>query len=302
MMEGLRLSDVSGRLPAAPDPERQVVAEGRWPAVAFFTATQDIRSGTVWTLERGVDTVIVHLGGPILQLETELEGCGAVHDPPMAGEVWIVPAGQRYRTQARGGLVHYAEIHLDPGEVDRLAGSRWSGQPVRARAGHFDGFLHRSVLRLEALVQERDDMSLLAAESLGHTLLLDFYCRYRSSSAQRMNRRGVRLDSGERRQLEAFVGDNLGSPLRLETMAAAVHMTAHEFLIAFRAEFGTTPAQYVIDQRLRRARWLLLNTKATVAEIAFETGFSSHAHLTSCFRQRLQTTPRQFRSDSRHAP
>lgn len=266
--------------------------------MGFFSATQDIHAGTVWSIQRNVDTVIVHLGGPIHRLETELEGCGAVHDPPMAGEVWIVPAGQRYCTHAQGGSVHFAELHLDPAHVDRLTGRSSPANPVRARAGCFDGFLQRGVLRLEALAQQNDDLSRLTAASLSHALLLDFYCRYRSGNTPSPGRRGMRFGESERRAVEQHIAHNLGSPLRLEALAAFARMTPHEFLIAFRAAFGATPAQYIIDQRLRRARWLLLNSRASVAEIALETGFSSQAHLTTAFRQRLETTPQRFRNDA----
>ena len=47
-------------------------------------------------------------------------------------------------------------------------------------------------------------------------------------------------------------------------------MTAHQLLKAFRLCFDTSPAQFVIEQRLRRARWLLTCTNHDVAQIALE--------------------------------
>ncbi|WP_447971870.1 helix-turn-helix domain-containing protein [Nitrospira sp. M1] len=65
--------------------------------------------------------------------------------------------------------------------------------------------------------------------------------------------------------------------------------------MAFREAFGTTPAQYIITQRLRRVQSLLVNGKDDITSIAHATGFSSHSHLTTTFKKHLHITPSQFR-------
>ena len=277
--------------------ERRILAEAKFNASAFFSADQDISGGTTWSIQREPDTVIVHLDGPIHRLETELDGCGSAPGSPMAGEVWVVPSGQRYSSEALGGLVHYAELRFDRSLLDRIADKSADALPVLPKAGCFDNFLFRGALRLQALTQSSGDLSQLAAESLSQTLLLDFYCRYREPSVVVFPSRRVRLSSRERRLIEDYVEEHLDSALRLDSMASRVRMTSHEFLIAFRIAFGATPAQFVIERRLRRARRLLRSTSKSIAEIAFATGFSSHAHLTTAFRNRLQMTPRQFRQE-----
>lgn len=282
--------------PPGIDRRPRVLARGTWTAANFFTASQDIGKGITWTIQRDMDTVIVHLGGPIRSLKTELEGCGSVSDPPMPGEIWIVPAGQRYSSEAQGGLVHYAELHFDAGVISRAAGKQIALAPAPPKAGHFDAFLHRGVMRLESLAQQPGDLSALTAESLSHALLLDFYQRYCANGADPAPLRHIRFSARERAAVESLIQSSLGGRLKLNSLASHVRMTTHEFLIAFRAAFHTTPAQYIIEQRLRRVRWLLLTTANTVAYIAFETGFSSHAHLTTVFRKRLGVTPQAFRT------
>jgi pSer/pThr/pTyr-binding forkhead associated (FHA) protein len=58
---------------------------------------------------------------------------------------------------------------------------------------------------------------------------------------------------------------------------------------------GRTPAQYIIQQRLRHAQRQLANTKRDITTIAIESGFSSHSHLTACFHKHLGTCPSAFR-------
>ena len=48
--------------------------------------------------------------------------------------------------------------------------------------------------------------------------------------------------------------------------------------------------------RLQRARMLLASTEKSVSEIAYETGFSTPAYFTKCFRDAFGETPSDFRT------
>jgi AraC family transcriptional regulator len=60
---------------------------------------------------------------------------------------------------------------------------------------------------------------------------------------------------------------------------------------------GETPAAHQRRVRLDRAAWLLLTTRATVLDIALETGWESHEVFTRAFRAQFGTTPSAFRKD-----
>lgn len=47
--------------------------------------------------------------------------------------------------------------------------------------------------------------------------------------------------------------------------------------------------------RLNRARTLLAGTEKTISEIAYETGFSTPAYFTKCFRDAFGETPSDVR-------
>lgn len=263
-----------------------VLTQGRWPAAGFFSARQDIRNGVEWGIHRDTDTVVVHLEGPISRLETELQGCGAALGQPMPGELWIIPAGTRYSARARGGHIRYLELYMDRAGLPAIA----------ARAGHYDAFFHQAALRLESLCTQPTDLARMAAESLAHTMRLDFYQRFGGAPAGPPHPPGFL--STEQKRIESYISDNLAGPIRLTSLATLAGMTAHTFLLAFRANFGTTPAQYIIEQRLRLARRLLSQTSKDITTIALESGFASHAHFTSTFRSRTGITPSEFRRGS----
>jgi AraC family transcriptional regulator len=262
------------------------------PGLRFFTAEEDIRGGVEWALCRPVDTAILHLSGSIDQIETELDGCGAIGEPPMPGEFWLVPSGCTYLSHASGGRVGYAELHFDASFLSEQLGRRCDIAP---RAGQPDWFLYQSFLRLQKLSQNSDDVSHLLAASLSQAMMVHFYRAHCCSSPARRLPSHLVLSRAEIRFLTCYLQDRLASVLRLEALASLVQRTPHEFLIAFRAAFGDTPAQHIINLRLRRARWLLLHSSKDIAAIAFDTGFSSHAHLTASFQARLGLSPRAYR-------
>lgn len=65
---------------------------------------------------------------------------------------------------------------------------------------------------------------------------------------------------------------------------------------AFKYLTGTTAKNYVMLQRLTKAKSLLKNTSLTVAEISVQLGFTEPTHFNKVFKERTGMTPMQFRS------
>jgi len=63
----------------------------------------------------------------------------------------------------------------------------------------------------------------------------------------------------------------------------------------FKRSVGKSVHQFVIEQRIEKAKILLRNYQKPLAEIAQETGFSNQAHFTTSFRKICGTTPKQYR-------
>jgi AraC family transcriptional regulator len=82
-------------------------------------------------------------------------------------------------------------------------------------------------------------------------------------------------------------------------LASMVCMSPQSFTPAFKRAFRTTPAHYVLTERLKWARWLLENTNSPISAIAAETGFSSQSHFTSALKHHTGNTPNELRGASR---
>ena len=107
------------------------------------------------------------------------------------------------------------------------------------------------------------------------------------------------LTGWRRRKVEEFIEANLESPLPVERLAKEARISASHFSRAFRNAFRMTPHRYVMWRRLQRARELIENTDARLAEIALAAGFSDQSHLSRMFQLNMGESPREFRRHCR---
>lgn len=279
--------------------EPLVIQDSRYskPGFELRISTQDISQATDWAITKPSHVFIVHLSGRMDMLETELDGKGGSSGPATPGELWTVPANCRYASHAKGGIIRFAELSISP---QNDVGSSRSGDPqnrILAVSGIRDEFLTTAVTQLTTVALETDDLSQMQADSLTAMITRHLFQAYGTTCSVQSQRtqRDPLLTSNETRLLREFIFDNLANGLSLETLARLVGMTSHQFLIAFRSSFGTTPTQYVITQRLRRVQWYLLHSRLDLTSIALVTGFNSHSHLTTAFTKRFGYPPFQFR-------
>lgn len=192
--------------------------------------------------------------------------------------------------------------------------SEYFGLPPRA-------YLYLARMAVARARLERPDEALSAAEIVARCGFIDlgrfgslYKTRYGESPTQTFDRyfkrihgdsqhiarsTGGSLTSTKIDLLRHHINVSLGRSLSVSGLATLVGMSPQSFAIAFRRAFKITPAQYVLMERVKWARWLLINTEAPISAIAAETGFSSQSHLTSVLRQRISETPYELRKPAR---
>jgi AraC family transcriptional regulator len=72
-------------------------------------------------------------------------------------------------------------------------------------------------------------------------------------------------------------------------------MSQFHFSHLFKQWISTSPYQYLLQQRIERAKQLLKQTDQSIMDIAFECGFNSNSHLGKQFRQLVGITPKAYR-------
>lgn len=78
-------------------------------------------------------------------------------------------------------------------------------------------------------------------------------------------------------------------------LANIAMMSESTFNHKFSSSFGITPLQFALEQKIRKASILLLNSQLSIAEIAEECGFCDRYYFTRIFTKHRQISPKAFR-------
>jgi AraC family transcriptional regulator len=97
-------------------------------------------------------------------------------------------------------------------------------------------------------------------------------------------------------QVLDYINDHLSQDIKLADLAALLDMSQFHFSHLFKQAIGTSPYQYLLQQRVERAKQLLKQTKRSIMDIALECGFNSHSHLSTQFRKLTSMTPSAYRA------
>ncbi len=97
----------------------------------------------------------------------------------------------------------------------------------------------------------------------------------------------------------AYLHEYSHDPITVEELAAHAEVSRRWLEYAFREVLGETPYQYLRRQRLLKAKQMLGDEpKASIADIAKRTGFSSVKQMRVAFQQSFGITPGEFRRRS----
>mgnify|MGYP001106609917 CR=1 FL=1 len=78
-------------------------------------------------------------------------------------------------------------------------------------------------------------------------------------------------------------------------LAQRAGMGENAFIRLFSSQIGKPPQQYYREKRIERACWLLNNSKASIEQIANETGFVDRYHFSKVFKTSTGETPASYR-------
>jgi AraC family transcriptional regulator, transcriptional activator FtrA len=176
----------------------------------------------------------------------------------------------------------YPRVSIDPSVLYVDEGSVLTSAGV---AAGLDLCLH---------VIRRDHGAAVAAQIARRTVVAP----HRDGGQAQFVARPIADDAAAGASLEAtrtWALDRLDQPLGVATLAREACMSPRSFARRFRQETGTTPAQWVLDQRTRVAQSLLETTDLPVENVAARTGFGSATTLRTHFGRRLATTPTAYR-------
>ena len=82
-----------------------------------------------------------------------------------------------------------------------------------------------------------------------------------------------------------YIQAHLNEEIRLENIARSIEMNSTYFCHLFKNSMGISPYNYVIEQRIERAKQLLSKSNLSITDIALECGFADSSHFAKHFRK-----------------
>lgn len=87
---------------------------------------------------------------------------------------------------------------------------------------------------------------------------------------------------------------NLDNPPSLLELARKVGLNDYKLKLGFRQVLGTTAFSYLQQQRMEKARQLLLESTMSVKEIACAVGYANQSRFAAAFRKQFGTNPKSY--------
>jgi AraC family transcriptional regulator len=105
------------------------------------------------------------------------------------------------------------------------------------------------------------------------------------------------LGSARLRKIRELVQAKMEDDLGLDDMAQSVGLSTAHFGRMFRKSTGETPHQFVLRQRIERAKAMLRVPDGRVLDVAVACGFKTQQHFAQVFRDVCGVSPTEYRQD-----
>jgi AraC family transcriptional regulator len=172
----------------------------------------------------------------------------------------------------------YSQVELRPSR--KFANPRLSALVAAAHAEMVAGF-PSGRLFLDS-VEQAMAVTLVKGHAVGH----HFVQMYKGG-----------LGSARLRRIKELVQAKMEDDLSLDEMAQSVGLSTAHFARMFRKSTGETPHQFVLRQRVERAKAMLGAPDARVLDVAVACGFKTQQHFAQVFRDVCGVSPTEYRQD-----
>ncbi|SRR5581483_7291381 len=205
---------------------------------------------------------------------------------------YFVPAGVRFKCQCRHELEHFY-VHFEITGIPHIILQNLFHMPIRVPDSEPLNEMFRVLLDDIWTTGSRRLVTQLRTKSLIYEALALCLSAVPAEQRARINLDAEALEI-MRPALE-HIDKNLSSTITVTDLAARCNMSKDYFSRRFRQSVGTTPAQYILQQRLRYSSQELLYTSKKIDQIATEAGFGNRYYFTRAFSKNMGVSPARYR-------
>jgi AraC family transcriptional regulator len=150
---------------------------------------------------------------------------------------------------------------------------------------------------MEVLLREKQvgfQSGLLFLDSIA-TALANYVLRHYSTASPALKESTGGLAPAVLRRCIEFINTRLEGNLRLSDLAHEAKVSTPHLIRSFRQSTGKTPYQFLLHQRVERARSLMSDPHIPLTQVALASGFADQHHLARVFRRVTGLTPSSYR-------
>lgn len=211
------------------------------------------------------------------------------------GAIYIRDFSDRYRADMKSSF-DFVLLEISHAAIERAIedrdGARVSG--LARVTGVKDEVLGNLALALTPALDRPAETSMLFVDQMSvamGTYLLEKYGGAPMADA----RRNRILSRSQEARAKEMLRSKIDGGISITEIAGACNLSRSYFIHAFRETTGQTPHQWLIAQRLERARTLLMDFECPLADVAAACGFADQSHFTRAFTQSMGTPPGNWR-------
>ncbi len=251
---------------------------------AFFTDLQAAQEGTV---DHGhTRFCIQHWSVPFRTRELRRDAAWTTVNPGLG--IWQPGDEQRFDWHG-GGSRQF--LFVESTRVEQIL----EGPAGLRRLRHNEGVASPvAEMILRALVCDLHEGS-PAGALVGDGLIVALLAHLRGAGPELRSGSGG-LAPAVCKRVQAYMDERQACPVTLAELAGLARTSVRHFCRAFRASTGYSPHQYLLHQRVERAKTLLAQGKMPLCDIAQSVGFADQSQFTRTFRRHAGITPAAYRA------
>ena len=214
-----------------------------------------------------------------------------------SGSLIVVPPGTRHRWRWHGTSERLI-LSVEDEALRQLASQLGAQHPLEIKGGWsiLSPSLRLLISEMGREAREGWPLGALYANLLALSLQTNLIKNHSSQQIALPPLKGG-LSPPKLKEAMEYMSANLAEEIGLEQIADEMQMSPSHFAHEFRNSTGTTPYQYLLQQRLEKAKGLLKTTRLPIQNVSALTGFNYPANFVRTFRQRVGKSPEAWRKD-----
>lgn len=263
----------------------------------FRKATVDTKLDQVMTpaSDRGFVVGVSSLGGHTRRIFHEHH---ATTHEFIENSIYIRDLSDTYKADLRGPF-DFVLFEISPASLGKIADdAEMSGvTSLSVETASKDIVLANLARALVPSLEKPEEANALFVDQMTTAIGTYLVQRYGGRPAKASDRLGS-LSRAHEDLAKSLLLENLDGNVSISAVAQMCNLSRGYFIRAFRETTGMTPYQWVLRERIDRARDLLRASNTPLAEVAIACGFADQSHFTRVFAGIVGTTPGNWRRNA----